>query len=169
MEWQIPVCLAAGWRSVKNRGGPIWEDMTVTNRWLKWDLKWVQSIGRQHQPSVAALQTMPWYFAGHVALLFQTRLHAPSVSGFQGNCRPPACWAELCSLVKAGQTSLLSCLWVTMDPHQPDSTVSPAILLQFQALPLITLHGWCLATWLHCPALKGEEAICADTVTLKYT
>lgn len=99
-------------------------------------------------------------FAGHVALLFQTRPHAPSVSGFQGNWRPPACSAELCSLVKAGQTPLLSCQWVTMDSPQQDSTVSPALLLQFQALSLITLLRECqrqVTTWLYCPLLKSTQ------------
>lgn len=48
MERQIPVCSAAGTAGMEfgeNRGGEVWEDMSVTNKWLKWDLEWVQSIG----------------------------------------------------------------------------------------------------------------------------
>lgn len=89
---------------------------------------------------------MPWYLQV-LQLCCQTRPHAPSVWGFQGNWRPPACSAELCSLVKAGQTPLLSCQWVTMDSPPQDATVSPALLIRFQALPLNYTVSVCRNIW----------------------
>lgn len=101
--------LAAGMTGMEisgNTGGPTWEDITLTNRWLKL----MSPIYWQITPSFTLyVSNNAMIFAGHAALLFQTRPHAPSVSGFQGNWRPPACSTELCSVVKAGQTPLLSC------------------------------------------------------------
>lgn len=81
----------------------------------------VYSVYRQVSPSLTlSVSNNDMIFAGHAAPLFQTRPHARSVSGFRGNWRPPARSNELCSLVKAGQTPLLSCQRVTMASPQQE-------------------------------------------------
>lgn len=57
----------------------------------------------------------------------QPRPHAPRILGFQGNRKPPVCINEFGSIGKAGQTPLPSCLRVTMESPEQDSTLSPSL------------------------------------------
>lgn len=119
----------------------------VTNKWRRSNLEWLAERSVSH-----FLKTMPWCLQDMRLCSFR-RGHM-SVSGFQGNWRPPACSAELCSIVKSRSTPF----WFCPGSYHGVSPVSPAIPLRFQAFHK-TAQGWevwqpdyCLVLERHCKA-----------------
>lgn len=154
----------------KQKGGPIWEDMTVTNRWLKWDLKWVQSIGRKHQNTHSLHFKQCHDICRSCGSALSDKATCSKCFGFPGKLEATC---ELGWTLQPSKSRSNTSLVLSMSYHG-FSSAGASVSSTTTAISSSALNNtaWGMSgnvTVLSYSKRHWEEGICADTVTLKYT